>query len=162
MFTIKGLNHVVLFVRDVARARAFYCDVLRFSVVESFGDKALFLRANGSDNHHDLGLFEVGPDPAPLPPAPRVGLYHCAWELATIDDLAKAREKLMAVGSYCGESDHGNSLSVYAKDPDDNEFEVFWMVPRDEWSARGFGVRPLDLAAEIANRIDPVGEDARR
>ena len=79
-------------------------------------------------------------------------MYHAAWEVATIEDLARAREALMAAGALRGESDHGNSLSLYSEDPDGNEFEVFWMIPRQEWEARGFGTRRLDLEAELAKR----------
>jgi catechol-2,3-dioxygenase len=152
MFTVKRLNHIVLYVRDAQRARAFYQDVLGFIVVETMGEQAVFLRANGSDNHHDLGLFGVGPQAAPPARGARVGLYHAAWEVATIEDLARAQETLRAVGALRGESDHGNSLSLYAEDPDGNELEVFWMVPREEWAARGFGTRRLDLAKELASR----------
>jgi catechol 2,3-dioxygenase-like lactoylglutathione lyase family enzyme len=53
MFTVKRLNHIVLYVRDAQHARAFYQDVLGFVVVETMGDQAVFLRANGSDDHHD-------------------------------------------------------------------------------------------------------------
>ena len=37
-------------------------------------------------------------------------------------------------------------------DPDGNEFEIMWMLPRDEWGAYADAsvVEPLDLAAEIA------------
>ena len=152
MFTIKRLNHLVLYVRDAQRARKFYQDVLGFEVVETMGDQAVFLRANGSDNHHDLGLFGVGAQAAPPTRGERVGLYHAAWEVATIEDLARARDALLAAGALSGESDHGNSLSLYAQDPDGNEFEVFWMVPREEWATRGFGTRRLDLAGELATR----------
>lgn len=152
MFTIKRLNHAVLYVRDAARAAAFYRDVLGFSVVESMGDRAFFMRANGSDNHHDLGLFGIGAH-APGPgQGERVGLYHLAWEVETLRDLARAREVLVASGALVGQSDHGSSLSLYAKDPDGNEFEVFWMVPREEWATRGFGTRALDLEGELQRR----------
>ena len=113
MFTVKRLNHIVLYVRDAQRALRFYRDVLGFQVVEAPSEQALFLRANGSDNHHDLGLFGVGPDAAPLSPGARVGLYHAAWEVETIDDLARAREALAQAGALRGESDHGSSLSLY-------------------------------------------------
>jgi catechol-2,3-dioxygenase len=152
MFTVKRLNHLVLYVRDAQRARAFYQDVLGFEVVESMGEQAVFLRANGSDNHHDLGLFGIGPQAAPPTRGEQVGMYHAAWEVATITDLASAREALLAAGALTGESDHGNSLSLYAQDPDGNELEVFWMVPREEWATRGFGTRRLDLARELAAR----------
>ena len=151
-FTIKRLNHVVLYVRDAQRAMQFYRDVLGFSIVEMPSPQAVFLRDNGSDNHHDLGLFGIGPDAPPPTSGRQVGLYHAAWEVESIHDLARAREQLMQAGAMIGESDHGNSLSLYSKDPDGNEFEVFFMVPRGEWEQRGFGTRPLDLQKELALR----------
>jgi catechol-2,3-dioxygenase len=151
-FTIKRLNHAVLYVRDAQRALAFYRDVLGFSVVEAIGTQAVFLRANGSDNHHDLGLFGIGSGAAPPGSGERVGLYHLAWEVDSLRDLSRARAALRAQGALTGESDHGNSLSLYARDVDGNEFEVFWMVPREEWEQRGFGTRRLDLEGELARR----------
>jgi catechol-2,3-dioxygenase len=157
MFTVKRLNHLVLYVRDAQRALEFYRDVLGFDIVEAPSPQAVFLRANGSDNHHDLGLFGVGPE-ATAPTHPYVGMYHAAWEVETIEDLARAREALQGAGALRGESDHGNSLSLYAADPDGNELEVFWMVPREEWESRGFGTRRLDLAGELARRkATPTG-----
>ncbi len=148
-FTIKRLNHLVLWVRDAQRSLAFYRDVLGFEVVEAPSPQAVFLRANGSDNHHDLGLFGVGEGAAPPGRGDRVGLYHLAWEVETLPDLARARDVLLRAGALTGESDHGNSMSLYAQDPDGNEFEVFWMLPRDEWETRGFGTRRLDLEGEL-------------
>ena len=76
MFTIKRLNHAVMYVRNATSAAEFYQRVLGFSVVEQLGDRAYFLRANGSDNHHDLGLFGIGAE-APGPSQGRqVGMYH--------------------------------------------------------------------------------------
>ena len=151
-FTIKRLNHLVLWVRDAQRALGFYRDVLGFSIVEMPSPQAVFLRASGSDNHHDLGLFGIGTDAPPPSDGRQVGMYHAAWEVNSIQDLVTAREALLASGHLVGESDHGNSLSLYAKDPDGNELEVFWMLPRDEWATRGFGTRRLDLAGELALR----------
>jgi catechol-2,3-dioxygenase len=151
-FTIKRLNHVVLWVRDAQRSLGFYHDVLGFSIVEMPSPQAVFLRANGSDNHHDLGLFGIGPDAPPPTQGRQVGLYHAAWEVAAIEDLARARDALLQSAALVGESDHGNSLSLYARDPDGNELEVFFMLPREEWQQRGFGTRRLDLAGELARR----------
>jgi catechol-2,3-dioxygenase len=151
-FTIKRLNHLVLWVRDAQRSLDFYRDVLGFSIVEMPSPQAVFLRANGSDNHHDLGLFGIGADAPPPSAGRQVGMYHAAWEVASIKDLAKAREAMQRSGNLVGESDHGNSLSLYAKDPDGLECEVFWMLPKVEWEKRGFGTRRLDLAGELALR----------
>jgi catechol-2,3-dioxygenase len=152
-FTIKRLNHAVLYVRDAKRAAQFYQDVLGFVVAEHRGDQAFFMRTNANtSNHHDLGLFSVGPQAASPTRGERVGLYHLAWEVEQLPDLARARETLLRAGALVGESDHGTSLSLYAQDPDGNEFEVFWQVPAEEWDKRHFGTRQLDLQSELAQR----------
>ena len=79
------------------------------------GDQAVFLRADGSTNDHDLGLFSVGDRPQPAPHSP--GLYHLAWQVNTIEELAAMRTKLIAAGSLVGESDHGVSKCLYAARP---------------------------------------------
>jgi catechol-2,3-dioxygenase len=150
--TVRRLNHAVLYVRDARRAAAFYREALDFEVVAEVGNGAgVFLKASGTENHHDLGLFSLGAD-APRPEPGRVGLYHLAWQVDSIRDLAEMRDRLSRLGSLVGASDHGVSKSLYAKDPDGNEFEVMWDVPRDDWGAdaEDAAVRPLDLEAELA------------
>jgi catechol-2,3-dioxygenase len=144
--SIKRLNHAVLYVQDAKASAAFYTDVLGFQVAASMGDQAFFLRADGSDNDHDLGLFTVGSRPA----APHsVGLYHLAWQVHTLEELAALRVKLLAAGSLVGESDHGVSKSLYAKDPDGIEFEIMWAVPKADWPAE-VGTWRLDLEGALA------------
>ncbi len=144
-----NLNHAVLFVTDLDRAKTFYTDVLGFTVMadeERFG--AAFLRAPGSDNHHDLGLFGTA---GPKPPRGSVGLYHLAWEVRDIRDLATFRDALEEAGRLSGQSHHGATVSIYGADPDGNEFEIMWMLPRKAWGEyedRGV-VLSLDLDAEI-------------
>lgn len=152
MVPVRRLNHAVLFVRDVERAVRFYQEAFGFEVVaHEAGGRAAFLRAAGSDNHHDLGLFAVGAD-APSPPSGSVGLYHLAWQVDRIEDLAAARETLGRLGALSGASDHGATKSLYGHDPDGNQFEVMWMVPREEWGAYkdAAPVAPLDLEGEVA------------
>ena len=92
-FNVTRLNHAVLFVRDADVAADFYHRVFGFEELErSPGMRAAFMRAPGGENHHDLGLFEVGAA-APRPPRGSVGLYHLAWEVATIEDLATAQQR---------------------------------------------------------------------
>jgi catechol-2,3-dioxygenase len=150
---VQRLNHAVLYVRDAQRSAAFYADVFGFEVVDEIPGRAAFLRSPIADNHHDLGLFSVGPD-ASGPTPGQVGLYHLAWQVGSITDLAAAKEVLMAAGAYQGESDHGVSKSLYGADPDGNEFEVKWAVPAGEWGeyATKAVVLPLDLEREIAAR----------
>jgi catechol-2,3-dioxygenase len=150
--SVRRLNHAVLYVRDARRAADFYRDVLGFEVVTDVGNGAgVFLRAAGTENHHDLGLFSLGTD-APGPQPGRVGLYHLAWQIDDVRDLVELRDRLSRAGALVGASDHGVSKSLYAKDPDGNEFEIMWEVPRQDWGAyeRDAVVAPLDLDAVLA------------
>jgi catechol-2,3-dioxygenase len=145
------LNHAVLHVSDLERAITFYADVLGMEVAarEPRADAA-FLRLVRSGNHHDLGLFGVGAQP---PRRPRsLGLYHLAWQVDTIEDLETVRLTLAERDAYTGESSHGATKSIYGIDPDGNELEVMWMLPRDSWGeyADTAPVERLDLPAEIA------------
>src|SRR3954453_1636221 len=147
---VARLNHAVLYVRDAQAAAAFYGNVFGFEIVANeFGGRAVFMRAGGGDNHHDLGLFSVGPD-APRAPRGSTGLYHLAWEVPTIEDLAVASRVLSEAGALGGASDHGVSKSLYGSDPDGNEFEIMWRVPRAAWGdyeEHGAGM-PLAIDAE--------------
>jgi len=145
---VTGLNHAVLWVRDARASATFYTEALGFTVVDGDPDgRALFLRAGASTNHHDLGLFTVGE--LPSPPLHSPGLYHLAWQVDTIEDLAAAARALQDRGALVGATDHGVSKSLYAKDPDGIEFEVMWRVPSDSWSSEHAGLEPLDLDAEL-------------
>jgi len=151
MLRLSRLNHAVLFVRDLERSVAFYRDVLGLTPVARMGDDMAFLRAPGSPNHHDLGLAAVGTG-APSPARGSVGLYHLAWEVAAIEDIAEAHAALAGANALGGASDHGTTKSLYGRDPDGNEFEIMWPVPRAAWGpsdATTAVTRRLDLAAEL-------------
>jgi catechol-2,3-dioxygenase len=146
---LKRLQHLVLWVSDVERSVQFYCDVVGFEVQRRY-PHAAFLKIPGSADDHHLGLFEqpgVG-----LPEEGVARMYHAAWEVEDLGDLARARQRLIRSRALVGSSDHGVSLSLYAKDPDGLEFELFWTIP----NGTPAGTRPLDLDAELARRGIPV------
>ena len=145
------LNHAVLFVSDLARAERFYTDVFGMQVAaREPRANAAFLRLPRSGNHHDLGLFGIGKD-APAKRGHGIGLYHLAWQVDTIDELEQARQVLANAGALGGESSHGATKSVYGADPDGNEFEIMWMLPREDWGAyeNSAPIDTLDLAGEV-------------
>jgi catechol-2,3-dioxygenase len=158
---IVGMNHAVLYVRDARRQQQFYADVLEFStVIEDPCGLFVFMRAPASANHHDIAFFSIGADATDSPAGTSsVGMYHLAWEVASLGELATMRERLDAAGALVGASDHGVNKSLYAKDPDGLEFEVMWLVPADRWGADEHAaiIRPLDLQAEIAAEIERFG-----
>jgi len=142
---LTRLQHLVLWISDVERSVRFYQEVLGFEVTTRYPNAA-FLKIPGSADDHHLGLFE---QPQAPPPDERVArMYHAAWEVGAITDLVRARERLMAAGALVGSSDHGVSLSLYAKDPDGLEFEIFWTVP----DGKPVRTRPLNLEAELSRR----------
>jgi catechol-2,3-dioxygenase len=142
---LKRLQHVVLWVSDVERGVRFYRDVLGFEVKARFPGAA-FLKIPGSPDDHHLGLFEQTGVPWPDERVAR--MYHSAWEVGDITDLVGARQRLIEAGALVGASNHGVSLSLYAKDPDGIEFEIFWTVP----DGKPVGTRELDLEGELARR----------
>jgi catechol-2,3-dioxygenase len=142
---LKRLQHLVLWVADVERSVRFYREVLGFEVKHRSA-KAAFLRIPESADDHHLGLFE---QTGVAPPDERVArMYHAAWEVAELTDLVRARQRLLEAGALVGASNHGVSLSLYAKDPDGLEFEIFWTVP----DGRPTPTRELDLDAELVHR----------
>ena len=57
---VRRLNHAVLYVRDLPRTVSFYRETLGFEIRTEIRGRAAFLRAPGSANDHDLGLFAIG------------------------------------------------------------------------------------------------------
>lgn len=144
------LNHAVLFVADLERSITFYQQTFDMSIVaREPAAEAAFLRLRRSGNHHDLGLFGVGAQP----PRRRgsIGLYHLAWQVDTVEELQEARSTLTTLDAYTGESSHGATKSVYGRDPDGNEFEVMWMLPKASWGdfENAAPIEHLDLPGEI-------------
>jgi catechol-2,3-dioxygenase len=152
---IQRLNHAVLYVRDVQKTASFYCDLLGFRPVMEVPGRAAFLLAPGSENDHDLGLFQIGEGARPSDAGrSTVGLYHLAWEVDTLAELKRIRSVLLEAGALVGESDHATTKALYAKDPDGIEFEVSWIVPAqlltDDVLEARTGIKPLDIEREIA------------
>ena len=149
--TIRQLNHAVLYVRDARRHRTFYEDVLGFRTIIDGPGPFVFMRAPGSNNHHDIAFFSIG-EGAEASDAGRrtVGMYHLAWEVATLDELEAMRERLSEAGALMGASDHHVNKSLYCRDPDGLEFEVMWLNPPENWGAKEHDaiVEPLDLAGD--------------
>ena len=122
------------------------------------------MRAPASQNHHDIAFFTIGSDAgASTAGTSQVGIYHLAWEVATLAELDAMHARLVEAGALIGMSDHGANKSLYAVDPDGLEFEVMWLVPADRWGDEEHVaiVRPLVLADEHArfDAYDTEGAD---
>ncbi len=157
--TITGTNHIVLYVRDARVHEAFYRDHLDFdTIIEDPDGHYVFMRAPGSDNHHDIAFFTIGASAgASAAGSATVGMYHVAWAVGSIEELITMRDRLAAAGALVGASDHGVNKSLYCHDPDGLEFEVTWLVPPEHWGdmERRAIIEPLDLEAD-RDRFDAL------
>src|ERR1700675_1345630 len=123
---LKRLQHLVLWVSDVDRSVRFYHDVLGFEVKRRYPNAA-FLNIPGSADDHNLGLFEQPGIPRPDEHTAR--MYHSAWEVGEITDLVGARLRLGEAGALGRSAGRRVRLSLYAKDTDGLESEIFCTVP---------------------------------
>jgi len=135
---VKELGHLVLYVRDVERSAAFYRDVLGFREVLGPGAMGSFPIAMFSSGrtHHELLLIEVGEDAQPIPSGRRIGLYHFGLKVGDSDDELRAMlAQLQEAGvTIVGSSDHGYTHSLYIRDPDGNELELYSDVAGVDWN----------------------------
>jgi catechol 2,3-dioxygenase len=126
------IGHVHLKVADLQRALGFYCGVLGFEVQQLYGDQAAFISAGGY--HHHIGLNTWESKGGSPPPPGSTGLYHTAIVFPTQADLANALKRVLAAGvALDGASDHGVSLALYLRDPDQNGIELYWDRPEKDW-----------------------------
>ena len=155
--TQSRIGHVHLKVSDLDRSLAFYCDLLGFELVTTYGDQAAFISAGGY--HHHIGLntwHSKGAGPAPINSA---GLYHVAILYPTRKDLASIYRRVSDANyPFTGASDHGVSEALYLNDPDGNGVELYWDRPKNAWPKKQDGsiemfTKPLNLQ-ELLHELD--------
>jgi catechol 2,3-dioxygenase len=143
------IGHVHLKVADLDRALAFYCDLLGFSLITTYGKDAAFISAGGY--HHHIGLNTWYSKDAPPAPVRSAGLFHTAILYPERRDLAVALKRLIdAKYPITGASDHGVSEAIYLNDPDRNGVELYWDRSKELWPLKPDGslemyTHPLDL-----------------
>jgi catechol 2,3-dioxygenase len=161
-FDLTKLGHVVVRVRDLKKSVAFYTSVLGFAVSDAYPETMMkggmvFLRVN--TDHHCLAL--VGGAEAP---ASHRDLHHLAFEVATLDEVVRARDHLRKHGvkiAFEGRRRAGCQVAVEFRDPDGHMLEIYWGLdqvgsdgrarPPEEWREE------MSLEQAIAN--PPPGQD---
>ena len=110
----------------------------------------LTLIDSGGSTHHELLLIQVGAADGPLQ-GKRIGLYHVGWKVGdSLDQLKSVYARINALGySVDALSDHTISQSIYLRDPDGNEVELYVDDPDVDWrhdkSWMESPVKPLTL-----------------
>jgi len=143
------IGHVHLKVSNIQRALDFYCGLLGFELITTYGDQAAFISAGGY--HHHIGLNIWYSKDAPPAEREGVGLFHTAILYPTRKDLAAIYQRLKNNAYHLtGASDHGVSEALYLDDPDGNGVELYWDRPRELWPKQPDGsidmyTKPLNL-----------------
>ena len=127
------LGHVVFYVRDLQASMRFYTEAVGLALQGMiFRGRGALL--SGGRTHHELLLLEVGDVPGPLQ-GRRIGLYHTGWKVGeNIADLKAALQRVTSMGVEIeGIADHTISQSIYLKDTDGNEVELYVDDPGVDW-----------------------------
>jgi catechol 2,3-dioxygenase len=160
MIHAERIGHVVIKVRNLERSRAFYTGVLGMDVMmEIPAIRAAFL-ANNRRDHHEIALFEVGPEAEGLR-TKQIGLAHIAFRLRNEKDLRAAYEEFKEKDVPISFTvDHGVTKSVYFCDPDGHELEVYCDNSPEEmakFTNPYLGMNKLDFATDDPSLADVIG-----
>ncbi|NOT23521.1 MAG: VOC family protein [Nitrospiraceae bacterium] len=143
------LGHVVFYVRNLEQSLAFYRDLLGFQEVGRIFNGAAAALTSGR-THHELLLIQVGDEPGP-PTGRHRGLYHIGIKVGdSLEELRAAKRELERAGvTIDGMSDHTVSQSLYLRDPDGNEVELYVDADESVWKNNPAAVvspiKPLQL-----------------
>ena len=163
-FAVQKLGHVVVNVSDLEASKRFYTEVLGFRISD------IYRRQQDAGRHGVPALQRRSPlpgadrRPAARAATPRSTLHHIAFELATLDEVFRARDHLKKHGAkivFEGRRRAGCQVSVEFLDPDGHHLELYWGVDQIGYDGRS---RPAEewrqtLCLEDAVRIAPPGQD---
>lgn len=144
------LGHVVFYVRDLQASIEFYTLAVGLRLIgQIFKGRGAML--SGGRTHHELLLIQVGDAPGPQQ-GRRIGLYHTGWKVGNDLGVLKRVYRQVTEAGYKidGMSDHTVSQSIYLKDPDGNEVELYVDNPAVDWrhdsNWMNEPVKPLELS----------------
>ena len=122
------VSHFEIRARDSAAMEKFYTDVLGFVVTDRGGLPGrgeLIFMSHSPEEHHQIVLIPAGENAEP-----GSGIGHVAFRVDTLDEVRRVYEKVRALPHAKPEPvSHGNTWSVYFRDPEDNRIEVFTQTP---------------------------------
>jgi catechol 2,3-dioxygenase-like lactoylglutathione lyase family enzyme len=169
--TPRGVNHIVLNVKNLETSHAFWTEILGFRQVAELkpkpGRPPLKMRfysgvsESGDLNHHDIALCEIseaeagrGDEPWSLYPR-RTGINHVAITWPDRESWLQQLAFLRARGvPFHLRVNHGMTHSVYISDPDGHGIEVLYELPREVWGD------DIDGAQNFAERLPTEGDAA--
>jgi catechol 2,3-dioxygenase len=167
--TPRGINHLVLNVRDLEESHRFWTEVVGFKQVGEL--KPTAQRPNppkmrfysgdcgGQTHHHDIALVENRALPAP--PADwkmfgmPVAVNHIAITLPDRESWLRQLAYLQARGvTFDRRVEHGMTHSLYIHDPNGYGVELLYDLPKEIWEG------DIDAALNWAKVLPTEGAEA--
>jgi catechol-2,3-dioxygenase len=156
------LKHVGIFVSDINAMSSFYKTVLGFYETdrgEVRGGQVVFLTRESS-SHHQL-VMETG---RPNVVGHGLGIQQISFQVTEISDLRKMhsfvsqREDVSTIQTI----DHGNSWSLYFRDPELNRIEIYldtpWHISQPYLEQLDLRMTDENIHAETFKKIAALGE----
>ncbi|MEJ8824476.1 VOC family protein [Variovorax humicola] len=156
-----NLSHFGVFCRDIEKMVSFYQDV--FGMVETdrgvgktFNMKLVFLSGTPGQHHQLVMASGRGPD------APST-VMQLSFKVDEIEHLREARRRALEAGATQMRGlNHGNALSIYFSDIEQNTVEVYidtpWYITQPHGDPLDLGKSDDEIWAETerACRADPT------
>lgn len=165
----RGINHLVLNVRDLEESHRFWTEIVGFKQVGELKrtpqrpnpPRMRFYSADhdGKDNHHDIALVENKDLPEPPKEWGMFGMplaiNHIAVTLPDREAWLRQLEYLQERGvKFNRRVDHGMTHSLYINDPNGYGVELLYELPREVWEG------DIDAALNYAVALPTEGKEA--
>jgi len=156
---VNSLGHMGVYVRDIERSVAFYRDILGLQVSDRSPRGGVFMTAQDrAVEHHELLLAPGRNDDGNVNVLQQIS-FRCAT-LKDVKDFYRVFVDNKVPINRC--VSHGNTVSIYAQDPDGNSVEVYW--PSGVDVPQPFG-KPMDLSrseSEIRDQLNEILKEWER
>jgi catechol 2,3-dioxygenase len=167
--TPRGINHLVLNVRDLEESHRFWTEIIGFRQVGELKPtpqrphppKMRFYSGDrgGHTHHHDIALVENRDLPAPPADWKMFGMplavNHIAITLPDREAWSRQLAYLQAKGvKFDRRVEHGMTHSLYIHDPNGYGIELLYDLPRDVWEG------DIDAALNYVKVLPTEGAEA--
>jgi len=156
---VNSLGHMGVYVRDIERSVAFYRDILGLQVSDRSPRGGVFMTAQDrAVEHHELLLAPGRNDDGNVNVLQQIS-FRCAT-LKDVKEFYRVFVDNKVPINRC--ISHGNTVSIYAQDPDGNSVEVYW--PSGVDVPQPFG-KPMDLSrseSEIRDQLNEILKEWER
>lgn len=136
-----AFSHLGLFVSDLAAMTRFYREALQFTITDEgeLGSVQLVFLSRDPAEHHQLVLASGRPVDLAFNPVNQV-----SFRVPNLEQLRRFHARLIQAGAVdVAPVTHGNSISIYCRDPEGYRLEIFMDTP---WYCDQPLREPIDFA----------------